>query len=252
MISILKSKKGHKISFSKDFEIGQDPLPTIEKELVAGYVCQKCKQVILAYFKTDEFVPVWLYDELEDDRKAADNQYLSKKDMSDLRYRVFYAGCGMQGIELKSDEHNRDYSYSYNYSYRSRYSSYGDEKKTCRYKIKQIYNLVESANFLISLLQNKISDIDSDDKFTLPKVPENFDQNILIKNLKQLKLIDLIPEVCRNMPPLIHYDNELIEHENISRYDLNHGEGNDKRKAQKKYKNLKEKYLFIANSLIQE
>ena len=78
-------------------------------------VCPECQTVLLAYFDTDEFVPVWMYDEAcKDDQ----DKYITREGRRYYRYRVFHTGTGVMGIELKPDKHNRVNYSNVNHRYR--------------------------------------------------------------------------------------------------------------------------------------
>ena len=236
MITIDKRKRI--IRFHKDFKIGQDPQPTFEKKLITGYVCPKCKQVLLAYFHTDQIIPTWDYDERE--CSSAKPKRYTQKGMKDLQYRVFWTGSGIQGIELKSEKHTEKQYKHY---------SVPDYDQECNYKIMPIYNLIESVNMIISKMQHNLADINKKERLTLSLIPEDFNTDILLKNIKQFKWIDLIPEVCRSRDPMLHYNLKFVFNEYICGYDFTYAKGDKRKKARNTYKQMKEAYKGVAYKL---
>jgi hypothetical protein len=218
------NKKEKTICFSKEFMVGETPIQTKECELISVYICPKCNQILLAYFKTDEFIPVWKYDGKKDG-----NHYNRPSSQRDYKYRVFYAGCGLMGIELK--KHNK---------------SYGD---ACSFKIDQCYDLIESVNRIIKSLRKDIREIDRKRYAELDLIPENFNKNILIKNLKQIRGIKLIPDYCRNQDPLIHFDKECINHKSVNNYYYSYGKGNRKKTEIENFENMISAYTEFVSKL---
>ena len=111
--------------------------------------CPKCKKILLAYFKTDEFIPVWKYD------GNNENKYDSKEDRRFYHYRVFYAGCGIMGIEHK--EHN-------------------STQNGCSYEIYQCYNLIESVNSIFKKIEDDINLGTKTKEIKITLLPEDFDK----------------------------------------------------------------------------
>ena len=106
-----------------------------------------------------------------------------------------------------------------------------------------------SCRWGIADMQKKIIDLNEKERLNLPSIPDDFNSDVLLKNLKHFKWIDLIPEICRIRHPMIHYDLKSIHDEYISEYDLVYSTGKNRKEARKKYNSMKEKFKEVANKL---
>lgn len=225
------NKRNRTICFHKEYEIGSTPEKTKTCKLISAYTCPKCKEILLAYFRTDEFIRVWRYDE-----DAKDSNYDSESDRRYYRYRVFYAGCGLMGIELKEDEHNSSY-----------------KEGSCSFEIRQCYNIIESVNQIQREVQEKLKDEASSDKeksMIIPQqLPDGADKNLLVKNLEGIKEITLIHDICRRMDPLIHFNMEGIKYREIETWKLDYGSKKYKQAKRKNFENRKKAYTQLIKKI---
>ena len=215
MIKIDDSTK--KILFQRDFEIGKNSVKTHECELVSAYVCPKCKEILLAYLKSDEYVNVWEYD-----GKEKENSYRSESDLRYYRYRVFYAGCGIMGMELK--EHN-----GYN--------------SGCSFEINQSYDIISSVNSILSHIENELNDATDDKKVSIKRIAKDTSRIRLIQNLREMKEIELIHDICGYMDPLVKLNS--VEYEKISTYEYDYDSPEYKEAEMKNYEALKGAYAQV-------
>lgn len=215
------------IMFHKEFKLGEEPLKSIECNLISGYICPKCKQILLAYFKTNEFVPVWKYDE-----ESKDKDYKSSSFLRYYRYHVFYSGRGLVGIELK--EHN-----GYN--------------NGCTLTLVPGYNLIYSVNAILEKLEEELNNhfLEDIEKMVIKKLPDSFNKKILFNNLINTKGIELVKGICKNDDPLIKMNYE-IEYEKITTYEFKYGSPEEKEAELSNYNNKKEAYLKVINQLTGE
>lgn len=222
MIKINGEKKT--ILFHKEFKLGEEPAQTIECDLISGYICPRCKQILLAYFKSNEFIPVWKYDE-----KNKDKEFKSSNFLKYYRYHVFYSGNGLVGIELK--EHNK----------------YGG----CTLELVPGYNLIFSVNKILEKLEKEINShyLENIEKTIITKLSDSFNKEILFNNLVNNKIIKLVEGICDNDDPLIEFDYQ-IEYGEISTYQFKYKSPEDKAAELLNYKNKKEAYLKVVHSLI--
>ncbi|MFH0874755.1 MAG: hypothetical protein V1859_02370 [archaeon] len=210
-----------KIYFQNEYHIGKEPMKTHECELVAAYMCPKCEQIILAYFKTDVFIPIWKYDE-----KEKDKNYDSESERRYYKYRVFYAGCGVMGIELK--EHN-----SYN---------------GCSFKINQSYNLISSVNSILKYIEKELTEtLEKKKKVCVKPLPNDFSKTRLIQNLRETKEITLISDVCGTMDPLIRI--EPVKHDEIDIYQYERDSEERKKAELHNYESMKKAYADLIKSV---
>lgn len=212
------------ILFHKEFKLGEEPLKTVEYDLISGYVCPKCKQILLAYFKTDEFIPVWKYDE-----KNKDKHYKSSNFLKYYRYKVFYASCGLMGIELK--DHNNNYS-------------------GCSYKISKGYNTISSVNIIINEIEDEINSHYMDDikEIVIKKLPNSFDKKLLLNNLVNCNDIKLIEGICKNDDPLIKLSTD-IKYDKIETCGLKYNSPEKKAAKLSNYNNKKKRYMLIIEQI---
>ncbi|MDQ1255108.1 MAG: hypothetical protein QG646_4387 [Euryarchaeota archaeon] len=222
MINIDKTLK--KICFQNDYEIGKEAIKTHECDLLSAYICPKCEQILLAYFKTDEFIPVWKYDEKEKDRS-----YDSESGRRYYRYRVFYAGCGIMGMELK--EHN-----GYN---------------GCPYEIQQCYSLISFVNSIFRKIEEKLNGIKENSKVNIALIPDDFDKQRLAENIKRIDSAALIPDICNLMDPLIKFDIGSIKYDEINIYDFEYGSPERKKAELQNFESMKKAYEDFLRNLRQ-
>ena len=215
MIKIDESTK--RILFQRDFEIGKSSVKTHECELVSAYVCPKCEEILLAYFKSDEYVKVWEYDE-----KEKEKNYSSDSDLRYYSYRVFYAGCGIMGMELK--EHN-----GYN--------------SGCSFKVNQSYNIVSSVNNILYHIEEELNNATDDKKVSIKRLPKGTSRIRLIQNLKEMKEIELIPDVCDSMDPLVRLNS--VEYKKTDTYEYEYDSPERKEAEKANYEALKGAYAQV-------
>lgn len=220
MIKIDEALK--RIFFQNDFEIGKESAKTYECELLSAYICPKCKQILLAYFKTDEYIRVWEYDEKERERS-----YNSESDLRYYRYRVFYAGCGIMGMELK--EHN-----GYN---------------GCSFEISQAYNIISSINTIFSKIEEELNNEAEGKKVIIKRLPKDFNKIKLIENLKGIKEITLVFDACKLMDPLVRL--EPVKYKEVDIYDYEYDSKERKRAEMKNYESMKRAYSDVIKRIKQ-
>ena len=225
MITIEKTN----IIFQNERGQTAEPLPIIQKKLISGFVCPKCNKILLAYFETDEYIPVWAYE--GEKGKSQGNE----KDKSE--YNVFHIN-GYMGIEAKQHIVS---TYTYGgYSY----GGGSQEKKSCNLNVYETYNPTDAINGIFESMEKKENEYVYDEKkrVDLGRITSVNDKGI--EYLKTLSGATVIKNVCENNPEIMvsftidEFTQTIPQKDTIDSYKLEYG-SEEYKKAEKKNETIK-------------
>lgn len=169
---IIIDKEAKQIVFQNEYSEAETPKPIHRKDLMSCYICPKCNEIIIVYFKTDVYIRIWEYDET-----VEKGSYNNESDLRCYKYRVF-STHGAMGIENK--DHNSGY------------------QPKCNFRYVEALNLLYSINGIIKVLNKQF------DKEVFKPVDQIKNKEELLKRLAENPLIEMVHDICVRGYPLIH------------------------------------------------
>ncbi len=203
MITI--DKENRQIVFQNEYSEDEAPKPIYRNDLITCYICPKCEEIIIAYFKTDVYIKVWEYDESADNK----NPNNSESDLRHYKYRVFFTK-GAMGIENK--EHNTQY------------------QPKCNFRYFEALNLLYGINGIVNLLNKQF------DKEIFKPIAQIKDKATLLSNLSASPHFELVQDICSRGDPLIHLNIMGIDFEETEYWKYEGKEYEKKNKQEQKNK----------------